>query len=133
MKNIHKTLPDELLWDGISVGWANTWSLGRSLSQSSSSKEPNAPYNEFWNGIKQVVEMESSLANDKSPAEELDRDIEREEIATAIKELKNNKSAGIDNIISEIIKYGGEAVEWLYGSSVEIFQVELISRIGLVD
>ena len=34
--------------------------------------------------------------------------LSREEILEAIKRLKNNKAAGIDNISAELIKYGGQ-------------------------
>ena len=67
--------------------------------------------------------------NDESPAEGLNRDIEREEIKKAIGDLKNNKSAGLDNIISEIIKWGGKAVEVaLWKLCREVFELEMIPK-----
>jgi hypothetical protein len=47
----------------------------------------------------------------------LNGEIEREEVNEAIKRLKNNKSAGIDEVVTEILKYGGK---WMRESVYQV-------------
>ena len=53
-----------------------------------------------------VNELEQHLSANVSDSPEITRD----EVAKAIKNLKNNKSPGVDNIPSELIKHGGESM-----------------------
>ena len=130
-----KSLPNELIWNGLRIKGDRTLEVWEEAFRrlSSSSEEYKDINTEFWTEIKQEVETESKSRaredNFASPIDDLNRDIEKQEIANAITDLKNNKAPGIDNIITEIIKYGGNDVEVaLWKLCREIFQVEMIPK-----
>jgi hypothetical protein len=53
--------------------------------------------------------------------EHIDRPIERAEISKAIKRLKKGKSAGVDEIVTELLKFGGYMIEeilWFFFDQV---------------
>ena len=54
--------------------------------------------------------------NDERGQGELNEPIRYEETRKAITKLKNGKAAGIDEIVNETIKYGGEPVYIVYGN-----------------
>ena len=58
--------------------------------------------------IKEVQELEKK--NKTRGAGELSREITLDEVTRCISKLKKGKAAGIDEIINELIKYGGEQV-----------------------
>ena len=60
-------------------------------------------YNHQTNGDPNVITGQESTNEDDHP-------ILREEVEAAIRSLKNDKAAGVDNIPAELIKNGGEAV-----------------------
>ena len=49
-------------------------------------------------------------------------DITREEVLKALDKLKNGKAAGIDNISTEMLKFGGDCVkDWMWKICKEAF------------
>ena len=51
----------------------------------------------------------SSTVLASNPKQEEDMPILRDEIEKAIKQLKDRKAAGVDNIPGELLKHGGES------------------------
>jgi len=56
---------------------------------------------------RQVIKELTEIA---PPREDRDNDILEEEIRKAVKRMKNNRSPGLDGVVGEMIKYGGEGV-----------------------
>jgi len=62
-------------------------------------------------------------------AEEINKPIDYSEVVAVIAKQKNGKAAGIDGLVSEIIKYGGDAVsKATWRLCEEMFRVERIPR-----
>ena len=62
-------------------------------------------------------------------ADELNRPIEYKEVKVAVQAQKNGKAAGIDGFVTEIFKYGGEAIsKAIWKLCAEMFQLEHIPR-----
>ena len=82
---------------------------------------------EFLEEVKQ--EVKSNEQDPSSIANELDEPISYKEVADAIRAQKNGKAAGIDGLVSEIIKYGGESIERaVWRMCEEMFRLEHIPR-----
>ena len=81
----------------------------------------------FLEEVKQ--EVKSNEQDPSSIANELDEPISYKEVADAIQAQKNGKAAGIDGLVSEIIKYGGESIERaVWRMCEEMFRLEHIPR-----
>ena len=59
--------------------------------------------------VRRVVN--EGIHDEALPQAKLDEPISRQEVRSAIKQLKNNKACGVDNILNELLKYGGVKVE----------------------
>ena len=56
-----------------------------------------------------------------------DMEVGREEVRRAVEKLKNSKAAGIDGIMAEVLKYGGEwMLESVWELCREVFEKEKI-------
>ena len=64
----------------------------------------------------------------------LDSNITLEEVKLAIKRLQNHKAVGVDDIVAEVLKYGGEDFQFaLYKVFYEMFRREQIPRVWARD
>ena len=60
--------------------------------------------------FKKMLTPDKETEIEEIPPTEMEPSFTEDEVIKAIKKLKNNKSAGIDNIRAEQLKYGGETV-----------------------
>jgi hypothetical protein len=112
--------------------WVETFArVGRGL------KEKKGFDEEFRREVEEQVE-EWGLEEDYNEEEEIEEElggewrktslngeIEREEVREAIRRLKNNTAAGIDEVVGEILKYGGKwMVESVYKVCRKLFSEE---------
>ena len=83
--------------------------------------------------IKEEVTKEEELHID-SVCDGLNSPIKKEEVAHIIQQLQSGKAAGIDSLINEIFKYGGEAIGTAtWRLCEEMFRPERIpARIAIV-
>jgi hypothetical protein len=95
---------------------------------SKNNAQPNASLSDLYNYFKQVNEVQ--LNNDEENNqpfiineelnEEINMPINEQEILRAVKNLKNNKSPGVDNIINEQIK---ESVYYMLPTYIKLFNI----------
>ena len=75
-----------------------------------------------WKGVDEEIEEEISGEWRRTS---LDGSVEREEVGAAVERVKNNKAAGVDEVVGEVLKYGGEwMVESIYQICRKIFDEE---------
>jgi len=66
---------------------------------------------------------------DRAAREKLNQDITQKEVEKAINKLKNDRAAGIDRIIGEIMKEGGEILrQAVYNMCCEVWRLEQVPR-----
>ena len=91
------------------------WETLHSISKRKPQPSNNITIEEWFDHFKNVLEKEideeeeADLDSDNGD-DVLDRPISREEVLLAIRKLKNNKAAGPDGIIGEMLKYAGDPV-----------------------
>jgi hypothetical protein len=118
--------------DDMKKEWVETFArVGREL------KEKKGFDDEFKSKVEEQVKM-WGLEEDDEEEEEIEEElggewrktslngeIERIEVKEAIRRLKNNKSAGVDEVVAEILKYGGKwMVESVYQVCSKLFSEE---------
>ena len=70
-----------------------------------------------------------SILSEVSENVRLDRQIDREEIAQCVKNLKNNKTGGCDGIVGELLKYGSSGMVCLLEQLFSVvWREELVPR-----
>ena len=84
--------------------------------------------------FEQVLNVENAVAAD-IVAEVVDNgsvdtpDVTREEVAKAVRRLRNGKAAGEDRIVAELLKNGGEAViDWLMELMQEVWRTRQVPQ-----
>jgi len=97
---------------------------------SSQRQEPSVKLNDFYNYFKALNEenvthdnnenIQTNETDNGNANEEINNPITEEEILSAVKTLKNNKSPGIDNIINEHMKYTIQTMLPIY---VKLFNI----------
>ena len=95
----------------------------------------NKTFNDSWKDevCKSIKSFENLSLENSHFTEMLDQKITTAEVSHAIRTIKNNKSAGADGIVGELIKYGGNVMcdmlvtlfnlEW-HSEFVPCFQLE---------
>ena len=74
-------------------------------------------------------QIDSWLKERKAARGDLDRPIERAEVERAVKKMKSGKASGVDGIVSEILKRGGEGMlELTWKLCSEVFEAERVPR-----
>ena len=90
------------------------WETLHSISKKKSQPLNSISANEWFTHFQKVLENETDIEEIDivydNEDNDLDRPISREEVLLAIRKLKNNKTAGPDGIIGEMLKYAGELV-----------------------
>ena len=90
------------------------WDTVKKVSRKKSQPSNDISVDDWFNHFKSVLDVDtvenpSSVEEDDSGPESLDRPITREEILLAIKKLKNGKSAGPDGLVGEFFKHAGSS------------------------
>ena len=81
---------------------------------------------DFYNRIKAVVQDNPVVAIDNK---ELDQEITLEEVRKAVSQLKRGKAVGVDGVMNEVFKYGGDRVTvYLWKLFCRIFDNEVFPK-----
>lgn len=125
-------IPSEAIYEGWSVQGARVKEVWQQAWQKLATVDENDEAFDkiFMANIRsRVKQLEESSWLDMGIDEEINEPIQPEEVVLAVKSLRNNKAAGIDGMVNEILKLGGDEVTTAtWKLCEEMFRLERIPR-----
>ena len=109
-------IPNEAVMDGVVVHGDQVLETWQKAFQKLGSTDVNdvAFDNAFMTEIKEEISNVEDHDMDGNP-DERNRPIELNEVVSAIQQLKSGKAAGIDGLVNELLKYGGDTISVALG------------------
>ena len=126
------TLPDEVIFDGVVASGDKVLEVWREAFRRlfAVDHDEKTFRKEFLEEIKQEVSDELRCSNQlDSLNKDINKPIECKEVHTVITNLKLGKAAGVDSLMYEIFKFGGEGIHQATARLCnEIFELERIPK-----
>lgn len=125
------TMPEEVLFDGVIVRGDETREVWKEAFRRVFSVDggENAFNREFLEEIQQEVKEAELSSQFDTLNRDLNQPIVEEEVLTVISSLKQGKAAGVDTLVNEIFKYGGEGIGKATAKLCdEMFRIERIPK-----
>jgi hypothetical protein len=113
MKRVKTEIPSEVLFDGVIACGDSILEVWREAFQrlSAADGDDKAFSAEFLEQIQQEVKQELEMSHQfDSLNMDLNQPINEKEVLGVIAKLNQSKAAGVDAMVNEILKYGGEGI-----------------------